>query len=351
MRSLFAGLFARLALVFVLAFVAAPAGCSGSSGDTASGSADAGGGVAAACAPVAAASETVTVKNDFGPLEGTLIVPDGCGPMPVVLILSGSGTTDRDGNVPGDVQPSLYRVLAETLRDAGYAVLRYDDPGIGKSVDAGPKTNEAFRYEMEVDDAALFIAALRKDPRFGAVIAAGHSQGSLTGILVAQKQPIDGLISLAGAGRPAGEVLHDQLVPHLSAAQLATADAAIAKLDAGELPGPLAPPLDQILPADVQPYLVSWLKYDPKAEIAKLHVPALLLQGRFDLQVTELDANRLAEGKPDATLVFVDDMGHSLRKVSAKTAAAQTEAETKPLPLHPAAVAAMTDFLAGFQEK
>jgi pimeloyl-ACP methyl ester carboxylesterase len=304
------------------------------------------------CTPIAAASETVTVKNEFGSLEGTLLVPDGCGPIPVVVILSGSGTTDRDGNQPPDpVAPSLYRILAETVRDAGFAVLRYDDPGIGKSVTGGPAKNEDFRYEMEVEDAALFIVSLRKDARFNAIVPAGHSQGSLTGILVAQKQTIDGFISLAGAGRPVGKLLHEQLAPKLSAAQLAELDSAIAKLEGGELAGPLTPPLDQILPVDVQPYFISWMKYDPKAEIAKLRGPALLLQGRFDLQVSELDATLLSEGRPDAKLVFVDDMGHMLRKVTAKTSAAQQSSYSKPLPLHPAAVDALSEFLHALPKK
>src|SRR5262245_5467104 len=78
-----------------------------------------------ACSTVAAARETVRVENDYGTLEGTLDVPEGCGPMPVVVILSGSGVTDRDGNVPGDdARPDIYRVLAQSIYDSGFAVLR-----------------------------------------------------------------------------------------------------------------------------------------------------------------------------------------------------------------------------------
>lgn len=299
------------------------------------------------CAAVAAASETVRVANDFGRIEGTLEVPEGCGPLPVVLILSGSGTSDRNGNVPGErEQPHIYRVLSETLVAAGFAVLRYDDAGIAGSVSGAPAKVEDFRFDHEVADAARFVAELRKDARFGAVVVAGHSQGSLTGIMANQLQPIDALISLAGTGRPIAQLLREQLEKRLSEQELALLDAALAKLQKGELVGKLAAPLDSILPVEQQPYMISWMRVRPEDELRKLKVPTLIVQGKMDLQVQELDAELLFDAKPDATLTLVDDMGHMLRQVRAKTAAAQKDSYAKALPLHPAAVTAMSDFIA-----
>ena len=344
-------------LVCLLGVVLGPyglGGCSSNDGASPPGAApDAGAPAADVCVPVAAASETFRVQNDLGVLEGTLDVPEGCGGMPVVIILSGSGSTDRDGNAPDQTtdKPDIYRVLARSIVAAGFAALRYDDPGYAKSAHAVPRNVEDFRYEMEIHAAALFVAKLRTDERFGAVVAAGHSQGSLSGIMVAAEQPIDGLISLAGAGRPVGALIHEQMAPKLSATQLATLDAAIAKLEGGEVAGPLAAPLDKILPVEVQPYMISWMKLDPKKEITKLRGPALLLQGRMDIQVQETDARLLGEGKPDAKTVLIDDMGHMLRKVTAKDSGAQQASYTEPLPLHPAVVAAIADFLGGLPKK
>ena len=305
-----------------------------------------------ACVPVAAASERVAVQNDVGALEGTLDVPEGCGPMPVVLILSGSGSTDRDGNAPGAPdKPAIYKVLARSINDAGYATLRYDDPGIGKSTRSVPPRVEDFRYEMEVHAAALFVAKLRTDERFGAVVAAGHSQGSLTGIMASAEQPIDGFISLAGAGRPVAVLLREQVGPKLTTDQLAKLDVALAKLVKGEVAGPQDAPLDRILPVDAQPYMISWMKLDPKKEMAKLRGPALLLQGKMDIQVQEIDAQLLAEARTDAKTVLIEDMGHMLRKVTAKDAASQQESYTQPLPLHPAAVEAIAEFLGSLPRK
>src|SRR5690242_17558864 len=98
----------------VLGCVFAGVGCSAPSETRAAKQVDAGAEIARVmgplCEPIAAASETLTVHNERGRLEGTLDVPQRCGPMPVVVILSGSGVTDRDGNVPGDTaKPDIYR--------------------------------------------------------------------------------------------------------------------------------------------------------------------------------------------------------------------------------------------------
>jgi uncharacterized protein len=346
----------RIGVVTSLALAAAIlVGCSSSDGGGPAAALPEAGAPDAApvCVPVAASSETLRIQNDLGALDGTLDVPEGCGPMPVVVILSGSGSTDRDGNAPDQTtdKPDIYRVLAKTIVDAGFAALRYDDPGYGKSLHSVPRNVEDFRYEMEIHAAALFVAKLRTDERFGSIVAAGHSQGSLTGIMAAVEQPLDGFISLAGAGRPIGAIIHEQSAPRLTAPQLATLDAAIAKLEAGEVAGGLAAPLDKILPVEVQPYMISWMKLDPKKEIAKLRGPALLLQGKMDIQVQVIDAQNLGEAKPDAKVVLVDDMGHMLRKVTAKDSASQEDSYSKPLPLHPAAVSAIVELLGSLPKK
>lgn len=288
---------------------AADAGTGGGSADAATD---------AACSPIVASTEPTSLQNDYGTLGGVLEIPAGGCTMPVVLILSGSGSTDRDGNTPGSPQRTdVYSLLGQALRDqAGVATLRYDDHGIGASTSGAPQKVEDFSFETEVEDASRWIERLRSDPRFDRVVVAGHSQGSLTAILAGKKTPIDGFISLAGAGRRAGELLHDQLKPKLTPAQLAELDAAIDKLEAGELTGPLASPLDQILPANVQPYLISWFAHDPKPVIATVTVPTLLVQGKTDVQVSLLDASLLHEAKPDATLALIDDMSHPLKQAT-----------------------------------
>lgn len=76
------------------------------------------------------------------------------------------------------------------------------------------------------------------------------------------------------------------------------------------------PNLLSIFRPSVQPYLISWIKYDPAIEIAKLKIPVLLIQGTTDLQVTVNDAKLLSEAKPEAKLVIIKNMNHVLKESS-----------------------------------
>lgn len=313
----------------------------GGAGGSGGGGSDAVGGAGGApCIEIPASEETVTTDNEYGTLEGTLLLPATCGPAPVVLILSGSGSSDRDGDAP-----QMYRMLAESLLEGGIGSLRYDDHGIGGSVTAAPDKVQDFRFDLEIADAARWVEVLREDERVGNVVFAGHSQGSLTAILASRTAPVDGFVSLAGAGRPAGQLLHEQLADDLTPEQLAELDAAIEKLESGELAGSLTPPLDQILPVSVQPYLISWLKYDPKVEIASMTAPTLLVQGEVDIQVSVLDAELLHEGLPSAELLLIGDMCHVLKQATASPFSQQKAYQDPSVPLAPELVPAVSAFV------
>ena len=135
--------------------------------------------------------------------------------MPVVLLLSGSGPTDRNGNspmLPG--KNNSLQMLAEGLASNGIASLRYDKRGVGESAKA-MMAEADLRFETYVDDAVAWCEQLRKDKRFSAVIIAGHSEGSLIGMLAAKRCNAAGFISIAGAGRAAADILRTQLAGKL----------------------------------------------------------------------------------------------------------------------------------------
>jgi len=299
--------------------------------------------VVASCAP--ATAETVRVENAHGTLEGTLALPERCGRVPVVLLISGSGPQDREGNAPRS-----YGLLAEGLAAAGIASLRFDDVGVGGSATAVPSDPAAIaeiEYGFEVDAARRFLTVLRRDERLGPVVAAGHSQGALTATLLAQEPDgADAVITLAGAGRPIDVVLREQLARTLEAEPLARLDAALAKLRAGELAGPQEPPLDRILPPGVQRYFISWIRHDPSAELRQVARPKLIVQGGTDVQVTREDARLLAESSPDAQAVDIPDMCHTLKRAEIADIQAQQAQYSDPsLPLHEALVPAITAFV------
>ncbi|WP_437816381.1 alpha/beta hydrolase [Sorangium sp. So ce1078] len=294
-----------------------------------------------------AASVDITVENARGTLSGTLEVPAGCGPFPSVVIVPGSGPTDRDGNqAAGGISPDTYKLLAEGLRDRGIASLRYDKAGLGGSVSAAPRNEQELRFEMGADDAGLWVKALRDDGRFATVTVVGHSEGSLLGMLVAQATELDGYVSIAGAGRPIGDVLRDQLAS-LPDEDRAKAYEILGRLEEGELVEdvPQTELFLSLFRPSVQPYIISWMKLDPAVELEAVTAPILLLQGTTDIQVQVQDAELLAGARPDAELVLVEGMSHTLKEATLSSAS-QSAAYTDPsLPVVPRVLDAIEAFL------
>jgi pimeloyl-ACP methyl ester carboxylesterase len=249
-------------------------------------------------------------------LHSSLLLPKApAKPVPVVLILSGSGPTDRNGNspmLPG--KNNSLQMLAEGLADNGIASLRYDKRGVGESAKAMVAEAD-LRFETYVDDAVAWCEQLRKDKRFSVVVIAGHSEGSLIGMLAAKRCNADGFISIAGAGRAAADILRTQLAGKLPPELATQSDDILKNLEAGKTTGNPPPELAALYRESVQPYLISWFRYDPAKWIAPLTVPVLVVQGTTDLQVSVDDARRLAAANPKAKLLVVEGMNHVLKEV------------------------------------
>ena len=276
------------------------------------------GGAAAACAvplPAFAATESdLTLHTATGSIYGTLMLPATAKVSPVVLIIAGSGPTDRDGNnplLPG--KNDALKMLATSLASRGIASLRFDKRGIAASA-AAMTAEKDIRFDTYIDDAAGWVALLARDRRFSHITIAGHSEGSLLGMIAAQRGAVAAYVSLEGAGRPASTVIREQLRPALTPELLAQADTIIAGLNAGTVyTGALPPELQSLFHASIQPYLISWFKYDPAKEIAKLKIPVTIVQGTADVQITMADAQALKSGDPGASLVVVPGMNHVLK--------------------------------------
>ncbi len=249
-------------------------------------------------------------------LHGTLLVPAASRP-PVVLIIAGSGPTDRDGNSP--ILPgknNSLRYLAEALAERGIASLRYDKRGIGESAASmrGMQESDA-RFDHFVDDAFAWGQKLRSDRRFSSVTVIGHSEGSLIAMLAAPRIPAAGVVSIAGTGFPASEVILRQIRAQFTADQAARVEAALQSVARGEAPGEVPPPLGAMLfRPSVLPYLASWFRYDPRVVAGAVGAPLLVVQGTHDFQTLEEDARAIAAGNPGATLKLIPGMNHVLKQ-------------------------------------
>jgi pimeloyl-ACP methyl ester carboxylesterase len=298
--------------------------------------------------PQATRQSPIQLETTSGILHGTVDLPPGDAPFPIVIVIAGSGPTDRDGNQPSLRNDSL-KMLGRGLAGAGIAALRYDRRGVGRSAAAQPD-EEGLRLEMLAEDVVGWVELLRGDPRFSRVGIVGHSEGSLVGMLAAKRVKVDAFVSLAGPGRAAPEVLREQLARNLPRAQKAESDRIIAELVAGRVVPEVPKELGPLFRPSVQPYLISCFKYDPAREIAGLDVPVMVVQGTTDLQETVEDARRLAAAKVGARLCLIEGMNHVLKK--ARSRVEQEVSYLVPLsPLAPGLIDEMAAFLkVTFQE-
>jgi hypothetical protein len=268
-------------------------------------------------------TDSISIDTPTGAVFGTLLVPAARTSMPLVVIVAGSGPTDRDGNsilLPG-ANNSL-KLLAEGIAANGIASLRYDKRGVGESK-AALLSESDLRFQTYADDVAAWVRRLRGDDRFSSITILGHSEGSLLGMLAAQSSDVDAYVSVAGAGRAADKILREQLGRQLPPDLLDAANKTLDTLLTGHTTDDFPPQLSALFRPSVQPYLVSWLRVDPQVEIAKLLVPVLVVQGTLDAQIPLHDAELLVNAHPDAKLAMIEGMNHVFKRVPTAIGAQQ----------------------------
>ncbi|MFO0799213.1 MAG: alpha/beta fold hydrolase [Gemmataceae bacterium] len=299
---------------------------------------------AAPAPPPRLVGEPVELATPTGTLYGTIDLPPGSQPWPVVILHAGSGPTDRDGNGPLTRSNNL-RMLGRALAARGVAVLRFDKRGIAASAKALAR-EEDIRLDTYAADVLGWAAVLRADRRFGRVGFVGHSEGALIGLVAAREARFDAFVSLCGPGRPLQEVLREQLRRGLPAELYKTSDAVIRELEAGREVKDTPKELQALFRPSVQPYLISTFRRDPAALAAGLKAPLLVASGSTDIQVSDADARRLVAARPGAPAVVVAGMNHVLKPVSTVERLGQLPSYTDPtVPLHPDLAPALDEFL------
>lgn len=266
----------------------------------------------------------VEAPGPAGPLRGTMTGP-AVANAPAMLIIPGSGPTDRDGNNPHGVAAAPYRLLAEALAAAGVTAVRIDKRGMFASAGAVADGNAVTIADYAADVHA-WTAAIQARTGARCVWLLGHSEGGLVALAAAQQRAdICGLILVAAPGRPVGDTLRDQLRANpANAPVLDAAMAAIAQLEAGERvdAAGLHPALAPLFGPQVQGFLISLLSLDPTDLARRIERPILIVQGERDLQVGEEDGRRLAAANSRARLVLLPAVNHVLKQVTTDDRAA-----------------------------
>ena len=259
----------------------------------------------------ASIEEIVSIETGTGKLEGTLVTGDLKSSKTVALIIAGSGPTNRDGNNPTMINNSL-KMLAVELAKVGISSLRYDKRGVGKSSSAGLKEVD-LRIDNYINDASSWIEYLNNLSRFNKIVVIGHSEGSLIGMVASQKKNVDKFISIAGPGQPIDQTIREQLKAQPPFV-LEQSTPILDKLLQGKTVENVPAFLNSLFRPSVQPYMISWFKYDPQKEISKLNKPVLIVQGSTDIQVSLKDADKLAAANKNADKVVIQKMNHIFKE-------------------------------------
>jgi pimeloyl-ACP methyl ester carboxylesterase len=265
--------------------------------------------------------ENVRIPGD-PPLYGTLTRPDSEGPVPGVVIASGSGPLDRDSN-HRRARFDVARQLAHALADAGLASLRYDKRGVGES----PGDWRAAGLSDNVDDLgrARDTLAGASGVDAGRILVAGHSEGAvLAAALAARGVPVAGAVLLSMSAVPGEELLRwqaRQIEPTLAApvrfllrlfrtdlekrvtanhARLKATTTDVARIGGARLNAR---------------WFREFMAHDPRDDLRRITAPVLALTGAKDLQVDPADLEVIAATVPGgATVHRVPDLTHTLRR-------------------------------------
>lgn len=273
--------------------------------------------------------------------EGTLTKPSNEKTESLVIFIQGSGPTDRNGNQSMAKNDGIKK-MAHELAENGIASYRFDKR-IFKMQKLKIK-EEDLRFDDFVTDVKNVLKFFEEKDSYENLIIAGHSEGSLVGIL-ASEGLADAFISLAGAGETIDNIIVEQvtkMVPQLGE----NARIAFDEIKEKGSTTNYNPMLESLFRASVQPYMSSWMQYDPAAEIAKLDMPVLIINGTFDIQTEPKQAEMLHSASENSKLVLLENMNHIFRKVDSKDRLVNTKSYNEPnRPLHPELIPVITEFI------
>ncbi|MGB0981803.1 MAG: alpha/beta hydrolase [Winogradskyella sp.] len=243
-------------------------------------------------------------------IDGTLLTPTGSKKTDLVIIIAGSGPTNRNGN-QNFLKNNSLKKLAENLSQNGIATYRYDKR-IVKQIRQN-NIDKNIMFDDFISDASQVIDYFKAKNTYNKLYIIGHSQGSLVGMLAA-KGKADGFISLAGAGQNIGNVLVEQvtkMAPKLGEETQRIVDILKAGKPTTDYPVALA----SLFGPQIQKFMINWMQYNPTEILKTLQMPILLINGTKDLQVSVNEAKLLKAANEKSQLTIIENMNHVLFEI------------------------------------
>jgi hypothetical protein len=272
---------------------------------------------------------------------GTLLVPTKVEKPKLVIILAGSGPADRNGNSMMAKNNSL-RFLAEGLSQQGIATYRYDKRSVKMLKDRNPNVDH-IKFDDFIEDAIVALNYFKNSSGFSEVYIAGHSQGSLIG-MIAAKEGADGFISIAGAGQTIDKVIVQQIGMQQPGLDKMAAESFKELRETG-MTSSKHPLLAGMFTKQIQPFMLNWMQYNPAIILAELKTPVFIVNGAEDLQVAVSEAERLQMAKPDSEYLIIEGMEHSLKYTSNNKNEQKTAQEFASIPVMPELINSIATFV------
>lgn len=286
-------------------------------------------------------SSEVNIPTSSVVIKGNLLTPITVKKPNLVIIIPGSGPTDRDGN-NAVMKNNGVKYLAKSLSENNIATYRYDKSVLSLTKKDTTIINNLI-FETFIKEAVEVINHFKTSKKYNKIVIAGHSQGSLVG-LIASNNNADAFISLEGAGRSIDKILVEQIekqAPYLKEETVRVLE----ELKKGNTVEKFNPMLISLFNKTVQPFLISWIKYNPTDEIKKLTIPILIIQGTKDIQVSMKDAELLHKANTKSQLQIIENMNHIFKEIKGDVNENLASYSKPDLPITPKLTTTILNFL------
>lgn len=253
-------------------------------------------------------SEDLLIKNDSIELPGTLTYTNPNSPL--IIWVHGSGNVDRNGNQNGvNIKANYIKQFRDSINKHNIAFYSYDKRTSNLK---NFKFFENIVFEDFASDAEKVVSYFKDYTQFSEIILIGHSQGSLVALLATKN--VDKYISLAGISNPFDTFVINEYSKAKSEYGNIIKEQFNELKETGSIQE-INPMIAHLVSKPNQPFVLSWMNYNPSEEIKKIKIPILIINGTSDLQVSTENAQALKEANQSAQIKLIDSMNHVLKFV------------------------------------